>query len=75
MQGIHAEILTAEADRTGQAAPAAAQLKHVLGLQKFGLGLSSQSQEGALLCTGKPHALTLALYETFSLVWVLDIPT
>ena len=68
MQGIHAEILTAEADHTGQAAPSAAQLKHVLGLQKFGVGLSSQSQEGALLCTGNSRAWTLALYETGSLV-------
>ncbi len=48
----------------GQIGQSVQQLQHVVGLQKLGLGMSSQTTKDALLCTGQflsSSALCIAL--------------
>ncbi len=57
VQGLQMQVLTSDQEsgsqkrQTGQSVQ---QLKHVVGVQKLGLGMSSQTTNDALLCTGQP---------------------
>ena len=53
MQGVHTQVLTSKLEFGGQQMQPTGQLQHVFGVQKLGLGMSSQLQSGVLLCTGQ----------------------
>lgn len=57
-QGLQVQAMTRECSAEGQAGQGqpAGLLKHVLGVQNLGMGLSSKSQQ-ATLCTGSLHIL------------------
>lgn len=58
-QGLQVQALTRDCSVQGEAGQVqpAGLLKHVLGLQNLGVGLSSKSQQATLLCTGTLHSL------------------
>ena len=51
LQGLQFQVLTRERNSLGE--PIQSYMKQLLALQKFGLGVSTKSQQGALCCTGK----------------------
>ena len=67
LQGVQTQVMTSKLESTGQQTQAAGQLQHVFGIQKLGLGLSSQLQSGVLLCTGQltyAKSITLSFTHT-----------
>lgn len=56
VQGLQMQVLTSDQElgsQKGQTGQSVQQLKHVVGVQKLGLGMSSQITNDALLCTGQ----------------------
>lgn len=71
MQGLQVQVLTSDQEsgsQKGQTRQSMQQLKHVVGVQKLGLGMSSQTTDDALLCTGQPHVTLCSVYSTAVLV-------
>ncbi len=56
VQGVQMQVLTSEQEsesQKGQTGQSVQQLQHVAGVQKLGLGMSSQTTNDGLLCTGQ----------------------
>ncbi|KAL0047867.1 hypothetical protein WJX82_001975 [Trebouxia sp. C0006] len=71
LQGVQMQALTSDQEsesQKGQIGQSVQQLQHVVGLQKLGLGMSSQTTKDALLCTGNVAVTGCEVHLTHSML-------
>ncbi|KAL0030048.1 hypothetical protein WJX79_003167 [Trebouxia sp. C0005] len=74
LQGLQMQVLTSDQElgsQKGQTGQSVQQLKHVVGVQKLGLGMSSQITNDALLCTGNVAVTGCAVHLMHSMLFDL----